>query len=220
MAGSLAEARVSDEKISPRDAAELAECFAAHARDLFGYACVVARGDRALADDLVQAAFEAAGRAWWSLRCLAEDQRRGWLRATLANIAVSGFRRDAAFRDRMPRIEARYRPAAADTAAPAERSVLVSVLQALPPRQREVLVLRYYADLSEAQIASTMGISRGAVRSHTARAMSALHAQLRRADDGASAERGDDAQPTGDDDAGFQIAGKGFDADAAGLEQA
>src|SRR5262249_176935 len=80
---------VGGEKISPDGAEELAACFPAHARDLFGYACVLARGDRALADDLVQAAFEAAGGAWWTLRCLAEDQRRSWLRKTLANIAVS-----------------------------------------------------------------------------------------------------------------------------------
>src|SRR6266496_4167079 len=58
------EPAVSDERISAREAEELAVCFAADARDLFGYACVLARGDRALADDLVQAAFEAAGRAW------------------------------------------------------------------------------------------------------------------------------------------------------------
>jgi len=44
-----------------------------------------------------------------------------------------------------------------------ERSAVVSALRTLPPRQREALVLRYYCDLSEAQIASTMGISRGAV---------------------------------------------------------
>jgi len=45
-------------------------------------------------------------------------------------------------------------------------------------RQREAIVLRYYADLSEAQIAAAMGISRGAVKSHTARGMSALRAAL------------------------------------------
>ena len=56
---------MGDEKISPGDAEELAVCFTAHARELFGYARFLARGDRALADDLVQAAFEAAGRAWW-----------------------------------------------------------------------------------------------------------------------------------------------------------
>ena len=95
-------ARVGDEAISARDAEELAACFAVQARELFGYACVIVRGDRAQADDLVQASFEAAARAWWTLRCLTEDQRRGWLRKTVANIAVSGFRRDAAFRARLP----------------------------------------------------------------------------------------------------------------------
>jgi DNA-directed RNA polymerase specialized sigma24 family protein len=45
-------------------------------------------------------------------------------------------------------------------------SALVSALRILPPRQREVLVLRYYANLSDAQIATTMGISTGAVKSH------------------------------------------------------
>jgi len=59
---------------SPRgDAEELAACFNVHASDLFGYARVLVRGDRALADDLVQAAFEAAGRAWWN--CLTRAAR-------------------------------------------------------------------------------------------------------------------------------------------------
>ena len=48
----------------------------------------------------------------------------------------------------------------------------------LPDRQREVIVLRYYADLSEAETASVMGISRGAVKSHLARGMTALRAGL------------------------------------------
>jgi DNA-directed RNA polymerase specialized sigma24 family protein len=54
-----------------------------------------------------------------------------------------------------------------------ERSALVSALRALPPRRRELLVLRHYTDLSQAQIAATMGISKGAVKSHTARTTSA-----------------------------------------------
>jgi RNA polymerase sigma factor (sigma-70 family) len=61
-----------------------------------------------------------------------------------------------------------------------ERSAVVSALRTLPARQREALVLRYYGDMSEAQIASVMGISRGAVKSHTARAMSALRSVLER----------------------------------------
>ena len=57
-----AEAWVGEERICLRDAGELAACFAGQAGSLFGYACVLTRGDRALADDLVQAAFEAAAR--------------------------------------------------------------------------------------------------------------------------------------------------------------
>jgi RNA polymerase sigma factor (sigma-70 family) len=55
-----------------------------------------------------------------------------------------------------------------------------TALGTLPARQREALVLRYYGDLSEAQIASTMGISRGAVKSHATRGMSSLRAVLER----------------------------------------
>jgi RNA polymerase sigma factor (sigma-70 family) len=59
-----------------------------------------------------------------------------------------------------------------------ERSAVVAALRTLPPRQREVLVLRYYGDLSQNQIAETMGISSGAVKSHTARAMASLRVLL------------------------------------------
>ena len=58
-----------------------------------------------------------------------------------------------------------------------ERSAVVAALRSFPARQREALVLRFYGDLSEAQIAAAMGISRGAVKSHTARAMSALRSR-------------------------------------------
>jgi RNA polymerase sigma factor (sigma-70 family) len=61
-----------------------------------------------------------------------------------------------------------------------ERSAVIAALHKLPARQREVLVLRYYADLSEAQIASALGISRGTVKSHAARAMTALREVLER----------------------------------------
>ncbi len=55
---------------------------------------------------------------------------------------------------------------------------MVNALRALPTRQREAIVLRYYGDLSEAQIADAMGISRGAVKSHTARGISTLRKLL------------------------------------------
>jgi RNA polymerase sigma factor (sigma-70 family) len=173
---------VSDEKISPREAEELAACFAAHARDLFGHARMLARGDRALADDLVQAAFEAAGRAWQVVRCLAEEQRRGWLRATLANIAVSGFRREAAFRDRLPRIEARYRKTQADPAEQAFSSIALErcwqIIQGMPERQHMVALLRWQQDMKEGEIAATLGVTETTVSTHLHRARRTLIAQL------------------------------------------
>lgn len=51
---------------------------------------------------------------------------------------------------------------------------MVAALRGLPDRQRQALVLRYWLDLSEADVAATMGISCGAVKSHTARGMAAL----------------------------------------------
>jgi DNA-directed RNA polymerase specialized sigma24 family protein len=59
-----------------------------------------------------------------------------------------------------------------------QRSALISALQTLAPRQREALVLTYYAGLPQAQIASAMRISKGAVKSHTTQAMSSLRAEL------------------------------------------
>ena len=51
---------------------------------------------------------------------------------------------------------------------------VLAAVRALPTRQREALVLRYYADLSEAEIAEAMGVSQGAVKSHTSRGLAAL----------------------------------------------
>ena len=55
---------------------------------------------------------------------------------------------------------------------------MLDALRALPARQREVLALRYYLDLSEADIAATLGISRGAVKSHASRGAAALRTLL------------------------------------------
>ncbi len=58
------------------------------------------------------------------------------------------------------------------------RAAVLDALRALPDRQREVLALRYYLDLSEADIASTLGISRGAVKSHASRGVAALRSLM------------------------------------------
>jgi RNA polymerase sigma-70 factor (ECF subfamily) len=182
LAGRRVEAWVGEETISRRDADELAACFAADAAGLFGYACVLARGDRALAEDLVQAAFEAAARAWGILRCLADEQRRGWLRTTVANIAVSGFRREAALRDRLPRIEARYRKTQADTEALAFSSVVLErcwqIIKDMPERQHAVAMLRWQQDMKETEIAAVLGMAEKTASVHLHRARRRLITRL------------------------------------------
>jgi RNA polymerase sigma-70 factor (ECF subfamily) len=159
-----------DHRITPHDAAELGACFEAHASRLFGHACVLARGDRALADDLVQATFEAAARVWQTLRGLAEEQLRGWLRSTLANIAASGFRREAAFRDRLPQIEARYRETQADPSEQAFSAIALErcwrIIREMPKGQHVVAVLRWQLGMKEAEIAAVLGIAESTVGAH------------------------------------------------------
>ena len=80
----------------------------------------------------------------------------------------------------------RHAPAPLPDGASAEHGAMVALehaevltaLRSLPVRQREVLVLRYYVDLAEADIADAMGISRGAVKSHASRGMAALRTTL------------------------------------------
>ena len=58
------------------------------------------------------------------------------------------------------------------------RAEVLAVLSTLPDRQREVLVLRYYLDLSESDIATALGVSRGAVKSHASRGMATLRTRF------------------------------------------
>jgi RNA polymerase sigma-70 factor, ECF subfamily len=188
---------VSEGRISPREAEELAACFRAYARDLFGYACVLTRRDRAMAEDLVQAAFEAAAEAWHVLGDLTDEQRRGWLRRMLASIAVDGFRRETAFRDRLPRIEALYQKIQADPPeqappeqAPPEQAppkqALSSIalercwriIQGLPQRQHAVALLRWQLDMKESEIAQVLGMNEKTVSVHLYRVRRKLLLQV------------------------------------------
>ena len=101
-----------------------------------------------------------------------------YLRRCVANRSRSVLRHRA--------VTDQYRPAPGPDMPSAEDSALarfghtamVSALAALPPRQRQVLALRYFADMSEAQIADFLGISRGAVKTHAARALASLRHAL------------------------------------------
>jgi RNA polymerase sigma-70 factor, ECF subfamily len=187
------EASVNGDKIPEDHARELADCFAACASGLFGYACVLTRGDRAMAEDLVQVTFMAAAGQWARVRCLCQSQRRSWLRTTLGNLAVSAFRRNEAFRDRLPRLEAMYRPPPADTHAEALQAIALErgwqTIRCLPPQQHAVAAMRWLLGMKSSEIATTLGIADGTVAAH----LSAVRAKLR-ADVGPYDPFGDDEE--------------------------
>ena len=169
-------------KIPPHEAQELEACFRAHASYLFGRACVLTRGDQALAHDLVQAAFEAAAMTWQALNDQPDEQRRSWLRGTMTNIAVNGFRREAAFRARLPRIELLYRKVQVDPLEQAFSSIMLErcwqVIRSLPERQHAVAMLRWGLDMKQNEIAAVLNMAEKTVSVHLSRVRHKLLAQL------------------------------------------
>jgi RNA polymerase sigma-70 factor (sigma-E family) len=154
--------------------------YSAHYRSLVRLAVLLVR-DMAAAEELVQDAFVATHSAW---RKLADsDQALCYLRQSVVNRCRSLLRHRLVVDKITPKLAPDMAGSEHEAIIQFERSAVLAALQALPARQREVLVLRYYADLSEAQIASAMGISKGAVKSHTARAISSLRTKLRQVDD-------------------------------------
>lgn len=128
------------------------------------------------AEEVVQDAFEAMHTAWRRLRD--SEKALSYLRQAVVNKSRSVLRHRTVVDKNAPKPAPDEPSAEQGALALIERSAVVAALRTLPDRQREAVVLRYYADLSEADIAATMGISRGAVKSHTARAMAALKSIL------------------------------------------
>jgi len=133
--------------------------------------------DVATAEEVVQDSFVAMHTSWRKLRDT--EKALSYLRQSVVNRSRSVLRHRVVVDRNAPMPPPLVPSAEQGAITELERSAVVSALRRLPPRQREALVLRYYGDLSEAQIASAMGISRGAVKSHTARGMSALRTVLR-----------------------------------------
>ncbi len=132
--------------------------------------------DAPTAEEVVQDAFEAMHHAWRRLRD--SDKALSYLRQAVVNRSRSVLRHRTVIDRNAPKPAPDEPSAEQGALALIERSAVVAALRTLPDRQREAIVLRYYADLSEADIAATMGISKGAVKSHTARAMAALKSIL------------------------------------------
>jgi RNA polymerase sigma-70 factor (sigma-E family) len=151
------------------------EIYTSHYNQLVRLALLLVH-DVQTAEEVVQDAFEAMHLAWRRLRD--SEKALSYLRQTVVNRSRSVLRHRKVV-DLHPPKPAPDEPSAEHAVlALLERSAVVSALRLLPERQREAMVLRYYADLSEADIARAMGISRGAVKSHTARAMAALKSVL------------------------------------------
>jgi RNA polymerase sigma-70 factor (sigma-E family) len=149
--------------------------YAAHWRSLVRLAALLT-GETASAEEVVADAFVALHRRW--PRLADPHAAHAYLRASVVN----GSRSVRRHRD----VEVRHRqPGSPPPAGPEERAAqadedarVLTALRRLPRRQQEVLVLRYYADASEAEIADALGVSRGAVKSHAHRGIAALREAL------------------------------------------
>jgi RNA polymerase sigma-70 factor (sigma-E family) len=135
---------------------------------------VVMTGDRQTAEDVVQEAFCGLFRRWAHLAD--KDKALSYVRSCALNGCRSELRRRIRIERRASRDTA---PADAESAEYAalvgeEHREVLAALRRLPRRQREALVLRFYLDLSEPEIAAAMGISPGTVKSTTSRALAAL----------------------------------------------
>lgn len=132
--------------------------------------------DRAEAEEIVQDAFVKAFVAWDRVRDPAKAL--SYLRSAVLNGSRSRLRHQRVVeRTDTPSPQAGVSPEQSAVASDEQRRVLAA-LRALPTRQRECLVLRYYLDLSEAEIAATLDISTGSVKTHVHRGLANLAGRL------------------------------------------
>ena len=139
--------------------------------------------DIASAEDVVQEAFAGLYRNWCGLRD--RDAAIGYLRTAVVNGSRSMLRRRRTARAYVPPDPGTARSAESLAMLSTEHQAVVRALGDLAPRQREVLVLRYYGGLSEAEIAEATGLSKGTVKSTASRAVAKLGDIMRRSREGA-----------------------------------
>jgi RNA polymerase sigma-70 factor (sigma-E family) len=151
------------------------ELYSMHYRSLVRLAAMLVR-DTPTAEEVVQDAFIAMHDAWERLRDT--EKALAYMRQAVVNRSRSVLRHRMVVEKNLQKPPPDMPSAEAGALTLLERSAVVAALRDLPERQREAIVLRYYADLSEAEIAAAMKISRGAVKSHTSRGMAALRAAL------------------------------------------
>jgi RNA polymerase sigma-70 factor (sigma-E family) len=153
------------------------ELYTTHYRSLVRLAALLVR-DIGTAEEVVQDSFVAMHGGWRRLRD--SEKALSYLRQSVVNRSRSVLRHRVVVDRNAPKPPPDMPSAEHGAIALLERSAVIAALRTLPARQREALVLRFYADMSEAQIADAMQISKGAVKSHTARAMATLRTVLER----------------------------------------
>ena len=175
---------------------ELERLLAERGNWLMGIALALT-GRHADAEDLLQAALERLVRNRRSITVDAE----AYLRRTLYNLAADGWRRRGAWRRKVPLLRTEQASAAAggttDAMATVDlRDALVRLLMRLPPRQRAVIMLRYWEQLSAAEAAEVLGCSEGTVKSAASKGLRRLR-ELAGGWPGTKTEPGRDGVPAG-----------------------
>ena len=161
----------------------IAELYAAHWRGLVRLAWLLLRDDQG-AEEVVQDAFISVHRRWDSLR--SHESATAYLRRSVVNGARSSLRHRGVEERYLERQQGDATAHGRHTSASAEEHALddeatttmIGALGRLPQRQREVLTMRYYLDLSEAEIADALGISAGSVKAHAHRGLAALRDRM------------------------------------------
>ena len=137
-------------------------------------------GDRWLAEDVAQAALASAYAAWWRVR--RADDPDAYVRRILVNTSNRRFRRRRITEHAREPGDLPDRAVADPCDLIGQRSALLSALRELPGRQRAIVVLRYWEDLSDAQVAAALGCAEGTVRSQASRALAKLRGSAALAD--------------------------------------
>jgi RNA polymerase sigma-70 factor (sigma-E family) len=170
--------RADADDLARRDANRaVADLFARDARPLLGMLTAYT-GDAALAEELVQEAFVRLHRSWHRVRDA--DAASAYLRSIAFNLARSQFRRLQVARRRTPGREQEILGHSAEDGVVLreDRREVAAALRTLPARQRECVLLRFWAGLSDSEIATSIGISPNSVKTHLRRGLASLESKL------------------------------------------
>lgn len=150
--------------------ARISALFDRHHTELVRLAVLLgADGD---AEDIVAEAFCELYRRWGRLRD--PDAAPAYLRSVVCNLVRMRLRHLQVVRRHVEPPPQDVGSAEQEVVVREDHREVVDALRALPDRQRQALVLRYWLDLKESEVAAAMGISAGAVKAHTSRGMAAL----------------------------------------------